>query len=133
MALTESTTNHFSVHTVDKFPNRTPYHSGFPIDSIPHIEPLNTDLLRQRQVYQSIVGSINWLATRTRTEILPALTVLTLTAILHILNNTRLQLMLLNILQVQMNIAYFYTQIHLQEYKHSIIYHIIMIMRHTQK
>ena len=52
----------------------TPYHSGFPIDSIPPVDPLDPDIPRQRQVYQSIVGCINFLATCTRPEISPALT-----------------------------------------------------------
>ena len=53
-----------------------PYCSGFPIDSITPIDPLNPDLPRRRQVYQSIVGCINWLATCTRPDIPPALTFL---------------------------------------------------------
>ena len=41
----------------------TPYRYGFPIDSINPVEPLDTDLPSRRQVYQIIVGCINWLAT----------------------------------------------------------------------
>ena len=54
----------------------TPYHSGFPIDYIPPVDPLDTDLTRQRQVFQSIVGCINWLANCTRPDIAPVLTLL---------------------------------------------------------
>ena len=54
----------------------TPHCSVFPIDSIPPVEPLDTDLPFQRQVNQSIVGFINWLATCTRPDIAPALTFL---------------------------------------------------------
>ena len=56
----------------------TPYRSGFPIDFIPPVDPLDPDLPRQRQVYQSIVGCINWLATCTRTDISLVLTFLSL-------------------------------------------------------
>ena len=54
----------------------TPYRSGFPIDSIPPVDPLNTDIPRRQQVYQIIVGCINWLATCTRPAIAPVLTFL---------------------------------------------------------
>ena len=54
----------------------TPYCSGFPINSIPPVNPLNPDLNRRRQVYQSIVGCINWIATCTRPDIAPVLTFL---------------------------------------------------------
>ena len=54
-------------------PNMTPYRSGFPIDSIPPIDPLDPDLPHQRQVYQSIFGCINLLATCTCPDIDPAL------------------------------------------------------------
>ena len=47
----------------------TPYRFGFPIDSIPPVDPLDPDLPRRRQVYQSIVGCITWLATFTRLDI----------------------------------------------------------------
>ena len=54
----------------------TPYCSGFPIDSIPPVDPLDPDLSRQQKVYQNIVGCINWLATFTRNYIAPVLTFL---------------------------------------------------------
>ena len=60
----------------NKVPNMTPYRSGFPIDYISPVDPLNHDLNRQRQVHQSIVGCINWLATCTRPDIAPVLTFL---------------------------------------------------------
>ena len=52
----------------------TPYRSGFPIDSIPPVDPLDPDIMCQKQVYQIIVGCINWLATYTRPGIESALT-----------------------------------------------------------
>ena len=54
----------------------TPYCSRFPVDSIPTVDPLDPDLSHRKQVYQIIVGGINWLATCTRPEISPALTYL---------------------------------------------------------
>ena len=51
----------------------TPYRYRLPIDYINPVEPLNPDLTRLKQVYQSIVGCIHWLATCTRLEISPAL------------------------------------------------------------
>ena len=60
----------------NKVPNLTLYRSGFHIDSIPPVNPLNTDLPRQRQFYQSIVGCINRLATCTCPDIAPVLTFL---------------------------------------------------------
>ena len=61
--LTEFTAHRFLVQSVNKVPIMTPYRSGLPIDSIPPVDTLNPDLPRQRQVYQSIVGCINCLAT----------------------------------------------------------------------
>ena len=62
-AFTEFTSHRFLVHTTNKVPNITPYRYGLPINSIPPIEPLDSDLPHQRQVYQIIFGCINWLAT----------------------------------------------------------------------
>ena len=75
-AFTESTFHRFSVQSEKKVPNMTPYCSGFPIDSIPPVYPLDTDLPRQRQVYKIIIGCINWIATCTRSDIAPVLTFL---------------------------------------------------------
>ena len=75
-AFTEFTAHLFSVHSANKFPNVTPYRSGFLIYSIPLVEPLNPDLPRRRQVYQSIFGCINWIETCTRPDISPVLTFL---------------------------------------------------------
>ena len=75
-AFTEFTAHRFSVQSANKVPNMTPYPSGLPIDSIPTVDPLSPYLPRQRQVYRSIVGCINWLDTWTRPEIAPAITCL---------------------------------------------------------
>ena len=73
---TKFTAHRFLVQSANKVPNRTPYHSDFPIDSIPTVDTLNPDLPRQGQVYQSIVGCINWLATCNRPDIAPVITFL---------------------------------------------------------
>ena len=52
----------------------TPYRSGSLIDTIPPVEPLNPDFPRKRQVYQSIVDCINWLAICTCNDIAPDIT-----------------------------------------------------------
>ena len=73
-ALTELTAHQFSVQSANFFPNMTPYRSGFPIDSIPPIDPLNPDIPCQRQFYKSIFGCKNWIATYTHHDIAPVIT-----------------------------------------------------------
>ena len=73
---TEFISHWFLVQNANRVPNMTPYRSGFSIDYFPPVDPLNPDLPRWRQVYQSIVGCINWLATCTRPDIAPVLTFL---------------------------------------------------------
>ena len=72
-SFTEFTAQNISVHTANKVSNMTPYHSEFPINSIPPIDPLDPDLPRWKKIYQIIVGCINWLATCTCPDIAPAL------------------------------------------------------------
>ena len=66
---TKFTNHRFSVHTANKIPNMTLYHSGFPIDSIPFVEALDQDLSHCKQVYQIILCCINWLLTCTCPDI----------------------------------------------------------------
>ena len=73
-SFTEFKARWFSVHTANKVPNMTPYCSGFPIDSIPTVDPLDPDLPRQRKFYQRIVGCINCMPTCTLPGIDPTLT-----------------------------------------------------------
>jgi hypothetical protein len=73
---TDHLAHRFSVDTMNKTPNMTPYRSGLPIDSIQASDPNDPDLARRRKVYQSIVGSINWLANNTRPDVAPVLTFL---------------------------------------------------------
>ena len=75
-AFTKFTARRFLVQSANKVPNMTPYRSGFPIDSIPPVDPPDPYLPRQIQVYQRIVGCINWIATCTCPYIYPAITFL---------------------------------------------------------
>ena len=75
-AFTELTAHRFSIQSDNKVPNMTPYFSGFPINSIPPVDPLDPDLNRRQQVYQRIFGFVHWLATCTRPDIAPVLTFL---------------------------------------------------------
>jgi len=47
----------------------TPYRSGFPIDSIPHEDMSSSQRDALRLQYQSLVGSLNWLAHTTRPDL----------------------------------------------------------------
>ena len=73
LAFTEFTAYGLSVQSVNKVPNMTPYRSGVPIYSSPPVDLIDPDLNRRRQIYQSIVGRIHWLATYTCPDIAPVL------------------------------------------------------------
>ena len=73
---TELTAHWLLVQSANKVPNMTPYCSGFPIDSIPPVYPLDYDIPRLGKVYQSIFGCINWIVTFPSPDIAPALTFL---------------------------------------------------------
>jgi hypothetical protein len=47
----------------------TPYHLGYPIDSVIHIPMDSHDRDTLRLNYQSLVGSLNWLAHTTRPDL----------------------------------------------------------------
>lgn len=47
----------------------SPYRSGLVINSIPHQEMSSTDRDKLRLTYQSLVGSLNWLAHTTRPDL----------------------------------------------------------------
>jgi len=60
-------------------PGATPYRSGLPIDSIQGATVEEMDdpaFVRRREQYQSIVGSLNWLATNTRPDLAPVVSFL---------------------------------------------------------
>ena len=75
-AFTEFMAHRFAVDRFKPVPNMSPYRSGIPIDSIAPPDKHNPDLKSRTKCYQSIVGSINWLATCTRPDIAPVLTFL---------------------------------------------------------
>jgi len=54
----------------------TPYHSGYPINSIPHEEMSSTQRDSLQLQYQSLVGSLNWLAHTTRPDLSTAISIL---------------------------------------------------------
>ena len=62
-----------NVHTRNITPDATPYRSGLPIDAIPESdEPDDCPaLIERKRHYQSVVGSIGWLAQTTRPDLLP--------------------------------------------------------------
>ena len=62
---------------MNRVPNMTPYRSDLLIDSIPPPDPGDPDQPRHTKVFQHIVGCINWLATCTRPDIAPTLSLLT--------------------------------------------------------
>ena len=78
MAFTEFSAHRFGVDTTNPVPNKTPYRSGMPINSIPAPSPDDLELKRRTKVYQSIIGSINWLMTCTIPDIALCLTFLAL-------------------------------------------------------
>jgi hypothetical protein len=57
----------------DATPTATPYRSGVPIDSIAHSTDADDSpaQLRWTEAYQSLIGSIGWLATATRPDLAP--------------------------------------------------------------
>ena len=64
----------FSCHARDETPTATPYRSGVPIDSIaPSLDADDSPAqIRRTEAYQSLVGSIGWLASTTRPDIAAA-------------------------------------------------------------
>jgi hypothetical protein len=62
-----------NLHTHKITPNATPYRSGLPIDAIPKSdEPKNCSaLIKWKRKYQSVVGSIGWLAQSTCPDLAP--------------------------------------------------------------
>ena len=63
----------FECETRDPTPTATPWRSGLPIDSIPSasIDDVSPAQKRRREAYQSLVGSIGWLANTTRPDLSP--------------------------------------------------------------
>jgi hypothetical protein len=64
-----------NIHLQNMAPNATPYCSGLPINAIPESDKDdNSPKFKEcKQKYQSVVGSIGWLAQRTRPDLAPSL------------------------------------------------------------
>ena len=75
-AFAEHTAHMFGVAGMARVPNMTPWRSGLPIDLIAAADESEPDFKRRRKVYQSLVGSINWLAMCSRPDVSPVLTFL---------------------------------------------------------
>ena len=75
-AFTEHTAHRFGIDSMTRVPNMTPWRSGLPIDSIPAADESDPDFKRRTKVYQSLVGSINWLAMCSCPDVSPVLTFL---------------------------------------------------------
>ena len=62
-----------NAHTCNITPDATPYRSGLPINDCPESDEANDfpALVEQRIKYQSVVGSIGWLAQSTRPDLAP--------------------------------------------------------------
>ena len=48
---------------------KTPYRSGHPVDTIPHVEMPNSEREKLNKTLQELVGCLNWLSTQTRPDI----------------------------------------------------------------
>ena len=54
---------------LDSLTATTPYRSGFPVDSVPHIDMTMSERQKLNKTLQELVGSLTWLATITRPDI----------------------------------------------------------------
>ena len=63
-----------NVHLCNVTPDTTPYRSGLPIDACPESDEDETSqtFIERKKKYQSIVGSIGWLAQITRPDLAPS-------------------------------------------------------------
>ena len=63
-----------NIHLRNVTPDATPYRSGLPIDACPESneDDMNPTFIEKKKKYQSIVGSIGWLAQSTRPDITPS-------------------------------------------------------------
>jgi len=62
----ESLLDSLNIHFENISSYSSPYRSGLHIDSIPHQEMSSSSRDRLRLQYQSLIGSLNWLAHTTR-------------------------------------------------------------------
>ena len=63
-----------NIHLRNVTPDTTPYHSGLPINACSESdeEETNPTFIEKKKKYQSIVGSIGWLAQSTRPDLAPS-------------------------------------------------------------
>ncbi len=73
MAFAQNLVERYRQQNSNVNPGSTPYRSGLPIDSLAAYSGDMEDpsFLRLRALYQSVVGSLNWLATNTRPDLAP--------------------------------------------------------------
>jgi hypothetical protein len=62
-----------NIHTHNITPDATPYRSGLPIDTCPESDEADDcpALIERKRLYQSVVGSMGWLAQSTRPDLAP--------------------------------------------------------------
>lgn len=74
VAFAQNLVERYRQNNINPNPRATPYRSGLPIDSIQGTTPdkmTDPSFIRLREQYQSIVGSLNWLATNSRPDLAP--------------------------------------------------------------
>ena len=75
-AFAKHTASRSGIEDCNRVPLMTSFRLGCPIDSIPDLDPDDPDLLKRKSAYQSICGSINWLAISTRPDVTTVLSFL---------------------------------------------------------
>ncbi len=73
MAFAQNLVERYGQQNCNVNPRASPYRSGLPIDSLDAYtgDMEDPSFLRLRALYQSVVGSLNWLATNTRPDLAP--------------------------------------------------------------
>ncbi len=73
VAFAQNVVKRYRQQHINVNPRATPYRSGLPVDSLPAYsgDPDDPTFLRLRAQFQSLVGSLNWLATNTRPDLAP--------------------------------------------------------------
>jgi hypothetical protein len=63
-----------NIHLRNITPDATPYRSGLPIDACPEsdVDKESPTFIKRKQKYQSIVGSLGWLAQTTQPDLAPS-------------------------------------------------------------
>jgi hypothetical protein len=58
-----------NLHTATTLTKPTPYRSGHPVDSVPHVDMPHLQRIELESKLRTIVGSLNWISTQTRPDI----------------------------------------------------------------